>query len=424
MELMIAYPLRLPDHPLSVDELEAAVQTWGQEIKQRAMAMAWTAQAAQRPAVACPACQSFDQQRAGQKARTVETVFGAVRLARQRYRCRACGRHFQPDDVLLLPTLGRGRWTSGVRELAALCGASWPYQQAAVVLGKVRGAPVAAESVRRIVAHAGQAVATQYRREAIAACQPPATAPRPVTGPQQVEIVLDGAWIHSRENRHGMEVKVGVVHTGSEACGVTRTRLPTRRYAATARGIMPFGPLVTAAIDAVDGFASAEQTLLGDGAAWIWGLGAAILPTATSVLDRWHLRDARRRATRAAVPDKTMRQPWSVRLEDALDCGDVPTALTVLAQMQQRYPHPALTEFAGYLRNHAARIPNYAARQEAGQTIGSGAGEKGVDVIVNRRLKGRRGMRWRRERADGVVALRLATLNDEWEQRLPAALVA
>jgi len=33
-------------------------------------------------------------------------------------------------------------------------------------------------------------------------------------------------------------------------------------------------------------------------------------------------------------------------------------------------------------------------------------------------------MRWWRVRADGIVALRLALLNDEWNQRLAAALAA
>ena len=47
--------------------------------------------------------------------------------------------------------------------------------------------------------------------------------------------------------------------------------------------------------------------------------------------------------------------------------------------------------------------------------------EKGADIVVNRRLKGRRGMRWWRERAEGVVALRLALLNDEWESHMAAA---
>jgi hypothetical protein len=424
MELMIAQPLLLPDQPLSLDALEAAIHTWGQELKRRALAMAWAAQMAQHPPVPCPTCQSFDQQRAGHKIRWIETLFGGVPLVRQRQHCRACGRHFQADDALLTPVLGAGRCTPRLRELAALCGASWPYRQAAVVLGQVRGAPLAAETVRRIVAVTGAAVAAQYAAEAQAACRPPATAPAPITAPTAIEIILDGAWIRSRDNVHGMEVKVGVVHTGSEECGATRTRLPVRQYAATAQGIAAFGPLVTAAIDGLHGFASAAQTLLGDGAAWIWRLGMDIVPAATPVLDRWHLRDARQRATRAAVPDKMTRAPWSVRLEEALDGGDVSAALRVLAQMQQQYPHPALGEFATYLCNHAVRIPNYLARREAGQTIGSGAGEKEVDIVVNRRLKGRRGMRWWRVRADGVVALRLATLNDEWEPRLAAARAA
>jgi hypothetical protein len=221
-----------------------------------------------------------------------------------------------------------------------------------------------------------------------------------------------------------MEIKVGVVHTGSEACGATRTRLTSRRYVATAAGVARFGPLVTAAIDQVDGFTAAAQTLLGDGAAWIWRLGAEIVPEATAVLDRWHLRDARRRATRAAVPEKEERRPWSVRLEEVVDVGDVPAVIRVVTQMQQRYPHAALTEFATYLHNQRGRIPNYAARQAAGETIGSGSGEKGVDIVVNRRLKGRRGMCWWWRRADGVVALRLALLNDEWEQRRGAVCAA
>jgi Uncharacterised protein family (UPF0236) len=424
MELMIPLPLILPDTPLSLDQLEEAVHTWGLAIQQRALARAWQAQAALRPPVACPACHGERQQRAGSRIRTVETRCGPVRLRRARVRCQGCGRHFQPDDAALEATLGAGRCTPLLRGLAAQCGASWPYRQAAQVVGMLRGTPLAVETIRRIVAQTGRAVADQYDDEATAACQPPATAPPPRIRPAQVEVVLDGAWVHSWDNAHGMEIKVGVVHTGSEQCGATRTRLTDRRYAATAAGVTPFGALVTAAIEQVDGFASGDQTLLGDGALWIWRLGADLLPMATQVLDRWHLRDARRRATRAAIPDKVLRQPWSVQLEEALDSGAVKRALTVLTEMMQQYPHPALAEFAGYLHNHAERIPDYAARQEAGRTIGSGAVEKGVDVVVNRRLKGRRGMRWWRERAAGVIALRLAILNDEWDQRVSAAHAA
>jgi hypothetical protein len=79
-----------------------------------------------------------------------------------------------------------------------------------------------------------------------------------------------------------------------------------------------------------------------------------------------------------------------------------------------------LDEFAGYLREQRTRRPDYAARRAAGKVIGSGVVEKGADIVVNRRLKGRRGMRWWRARAEEVVALRLALLNDEWERRVTA----
>ncbi len=54
-------------------------------------------------------------------------------------------------------------------------------------------------------------------------------------------------------------------------------------------------------------------------------------------------------------------------------------------------PHVALTQSAAYLDNQRGRIPNYTAWEAAGETIASGVGEKGVDLVVNRRLKGRWG---------------------------------
>jgi hypothetical protein len=355
----------------------------------------------------------------------METVFGPVTLSRQRRCCTACGRHYQPDDVLLVAELGTGQLSPHLREVTVLCGASWPYRQAAQVLARLRGAPLAAETVRAVVGTVGQTVANRQAVEAAAACAPPAAAPVPgLPVPARIEVELDGAWVHSHDNAHGLEVKVGVVHSGSVSVGTQRQALAERAYAATAQGVVAFGSLMTAVIDARNGFTAAVQEVFGDGASWIWRLGETLLPEATRVLDRWHLTDARRRALRAALPDKATRAPWSVRLEERLEQGDVPGTLAVLEAVAAMAPHPALTEFAGYVTNLAPCIPNYAARRAAGQRIGSGGIEKGVDVVVNRRLKGRRGMRWWRTRVEGMVALRLALLNDTWDQVTPLALTA
>jgi Uncharacterised protein family (UPF0236) len=423
VEVMIVVPLVLPDAPLGVSALEARVEVWGRQVMRQALAGAWAAQALLRPSAPCPACGWRESRPAGRKMRQIETVFGPVGLPRQRRRCAGCGTHYQPDDAVLAPDLGAGRLSPHLREVTALCGASWPYRQAAEVLGRLRGATLSAETVRTVVGTVGAHVAATQAQEAAAVVAPPATAPelgREV--PERVEGEGDGAWVPSHDNAHGLEVKVGVVHAGSMAVGATRRALVQRTYAATAQGVAVFGPLVSAGIEARNGFAAPVQELFGDGAAWIWRLGGELLPAATWVLDRWHLTDARRRALRAALPDKALRAPWSARLEERLEVGDVPGALLVLEEVAAVAPHAGLTEFAGYLTALAPAIPDYAARRAAGARIGSGGIEQGVDVVVNRRLKGRRGMRWWRERVEGQVALRVALLNDAWERLIPPAL--
>jgi hypothetical protein len=79
-------------------------------------------------------------------------------------------------------------------------------------------------------------------------------------------VELDGAWVRSRDNAHGMEAKVGGIHAGSERVGRTRTQLADRRSTATFGGGDELGPLVTAAVEQRNGYAAPEQTLLGDGA--------------------------------------------------------------------------------------------------------------------------------------------------------------
>ncbi len=300
MEVMIAVPLVLPDQPLAVSALEDRVQEWGRSLMRQGMAAAWAAQAAVRPVGACPACGVPESRPAGAKARHVEPVFGPVALPRQRRRCVGCGRHYQPDDAVLAPAFGTGQLSPQLQELAALCGASWPYRQAADILGRVRGIPLSAETVRAVVGTIGTHVATTLAQEAATAVAPPAAAPEP----------------------------------------------------------------------------------------------------------------------EGAVPDKTLRAPWSARLEERWAVGDVPGALAVLAEVAAAAPHPALAEFAGYVTTLTPCIPNYAERRAAGERIGSGGIEKGVDVVVNRRLKGRRGMRWWRDRIEGLVALRVALLNDAWDRLL------
>ena len=74
-----------------------------------------------------------------------------------------------------------------------------------------------------------------------------------------------------------------------------------------------------------------------------------------------------------------------------------------------------LLETVTYVVGHQAAIIDYEADQELGEHVGSGAIEKTGDLAVNRRFKGHRGMRWWRKNADGILALRIVRLNDDWD---------
>ncbi len=94
---------------------------WGLAVMRRAFVAAWSAQAALRPAPACPACRAPRYQRAGTKTRHLEARFGPVVVARQRLRCRGCGHYYQPDDAVVAPVLARGRCTPALCRLAPHC---------------------------------------------------------------------------------------------------------------------------------------------------------------------------------------------------------------------------------------------------------------------------------------------------------------
>jgi hypothetical protein len=415
VEIIIPLRLVLPDAPASFAAVEACVQEAGRAAIRAAYAAAWVAQATLAAADPCPWCGDTTTHAAGAKPRRIETPFGAVTVPRPRRRCAGCGRRFQPGDARLREALGGGQCSPALRELAAIAGAGWPYRQAATVLGLLRGEPLAPETVRAVVRRVGRRIAAAQEAAAATACQPDRT-PDPadrLPPPAELAAELDGAWVGATGAANGREVKVGVVHTGSESTGRARRELVGRRYVATARGVRRFERHLTAAVTRINGFDAADQTVLGDGAGWIWRVAADNFPDATPVLDRWHLREERRRALRAALPDKEARAPWSERIEDALDRGDVPAAVAAIREAQALAPHEGLEEFAGYLTRLAPQIPDYAARRAAGQRIGSGGAEKGCDALVNRRCKGKRGMRWSDDGLDAVVALRLGILNGD-----------
>ena len=68
----------------------------------------------------------------------------------------------------------------------------------------------------------------------------------------------------------------------------------------------------------------------------------------------------------------------------------------------------------GYLFNHRWRM-RYQQFREAGYPLGSGTVESACKVVMQERMK-QAGMRWSRNNAQAMLALRSILLSDRWDE--------
>jgi hypothetical protein len=409
MQIIVPCVVEIPDDAADLNVLEALVQDAGRRAMRQALDRAWQALQAREPA--CPRCLSGATVADGTRPYRVATVFGDVTLTRLRRRCRGCGAVYQPQDALL-HAAGPGRATAGLVAAALLAGASWPFAVAADVLGRLSGAQVSAEWIRQTSIAQGQALGIQAAAEAEALITGQSLLALDAGGElaAQLLLALDGGWLASHDTAGGMEAKVAVIATGREQIGRTRWRLRGRRYVGRVQDAAQFGPQVFQAATAVGLGPDTQVAVLGDGAAWITSLTAACFPGAERRLDLWHLLRRATEAVRAEPLDEATAQRVRTELTALLRRGAVAEAETLVQQALHSQVGQA---FGGYLANQREWIVDADALQAAGEVVGSGAVEKGVDLVINRRCKGRRGMRWWRANADAIVVLRTRILNGE-----------
>jgi hypothetical protein len=438
------------DATADLSTIEAQVQAAGLKTMRQALRQAihqW-----EQEHQTCPRCGSQQVRTEGTVVRNLQVIFGSVRLARGRLRCQHCFQRFCPANDLLKP-LHRGRVSPALAEAASIAGASWPYRQAAQVLARLSGAQISAEEIRLLANRRGQALAKAQEPvceafNASSASREETDQEAPAPGDRLI-IGLDGGWVPSREQRGGMEGKVGVIacdqevlREASHPCkdmtyyelekylqchrhpSVRRTRWRRRRYVATFASSSMLGRQAAEAASQV-GKAQQEQVVLADGAGWIKKETQKHFPEATCILDWPHLWRTVAKAVRAVALQREADQKWVQQqlkqLGDWLWKGEVEAAQAVLRGWQEEQKShlslKALEAALTYLHTQRDWIGNYEAWKQQGYPVGSGIIERAVAVVINRRMK-RRGMSWLRRNATSVVALRVALLNDDW--RLPA----
>jgi hypothetical protein len=346
----------------------------------------------------------------GRAPRRVVTLAGGVELRRRRYRCGACDAETVPlDDALGLEP--RMQHSLGVRERALLLLTELSYAKSARTLDELRGIGVSHGQLHRWAAEEGARIDAQVaaRTEAVLGAHPD----RGSTGrmPGDVWVSVDGTMVNDRWSGTHLEVKVGLVFTGTEQVGRDRRALLDRHLVGATGSWTTFAERFTAACAALGVYEAERILFVSDGAAAIRWIRERSFPDAIELLDWYHLVEQLRYGV-----GRQHEEVLSTALGAAMS-GDVDALLAILRAHARAIegddPEQALRcrSVIGYVTNNRRGIANYRVVPLAS----SGPMEKAVDLVVCRRFK-TRGMSWFRQGVSALLHLKLLRLNGTWDR--------
>jgi hypothetical protein len=349
-----------------------------------------------------------------------DTALGPVTLNRAWYHCAACEHGLAPRDAEL--GVAGTSMSPGLTRMNDRAAAAAPFAKAAGLLDDLAGVHLTVKRVERAAEASGTAKARQSReRAALISGRKLVPLPPPAAVPDKLYGAIDGTGVPMRASetagREGKgedgrartrEVKLAVFFTQDE---LDDDGYPVRdpgssSYIATFEPAHAFADLVKAEGIARGADHARQLTILGDGAAWIWGIAAAQFPEATQIVDLYHAREHLHSLTRSLefmLGDR--KDEWlAARLED-LDHGYIDGIEAAVRQ----YPLEGVKKDEagkelGYFLNNAPRM-RYKWFRSRGLFVGSGLVESGCKAVIGQRLK-LSGMHWTIRGADAITALR------------------
>ncbi|HJY97995.1 MAG TPA: ISKra4 family transposase [Streptosporangiaceae bacterium] len=351
--------------------------------------------------------------------KVIDTVLGPVALTRAWYHCALCGHGSAPRDAELgVAGVSMSPGLTAMNDQAAAAG---PFAKAARLLEVLAGVRLTVKRVERAAEASGTAAAQAVRDRAglIAGRKLVPLPPSPL--PDKLYAAIDGTGVpvtaKETAGRDGKaedgrartrEVKLAVFFTQDklDAKGYPVRDQDSSSYVATFEPASVFAGLVEAEGIRRGARHVRQMTILGDGAAWIWGIASSKFPEATQIVDLFHAREHLHDLARLLefmLGDRI--DDWlAARLQD-LDYGDIDG----ICAAARAYPlagvkKDQLDTALGYFENNAPRM-RYKWFRSRGLFVGSGAVEAGCKSVIGQRLK-LSGMHWTVEGADAIATLR------------------
>ena len=389
------------------------------------------------PTAAC-AC-GHPARYAGRHPKTFETALTAMTLERAYYHCPRCRQGFYPRDRAL--GMARSGLSPAVTRRTGATAALVSFARASGPLADLAGVQVEAKRVERVAEALGREL-DAAERAGVFPCEPPAA----VT----MYLGMDGTGVPMRPTelagRAGKqadgsgktrEAKLVLVWTaedrdkhGHPRCDAGSVTYSAAIESAASRDTDPDPSECARRVRREAerrGFQLARRrVILGDGAKRIWQVATEMFPGAIQIVDYFHACEKVWQVARALGGGKAQIKAWAEARCADLEAGRLDGPLATLRA------HAAGCELAGkcaaYIERNRDRMryPDFLAQ---GLQIGSGVVEGGCKNVVGGRLK-QSGMRWTKDGADAILALRCCVLSgryeDFWQWRsdpAPAAAV-
>jgi hypothetical protein len=332
---------------------------------------------------------------------------------------------FSPLDEQLY--LGGHLWSPETVKQMVRQGAEIPsHRRAAASFTAMTKIPVSKSSLGRLAKLYGGQIVVQQQAEAEAMVKPPAkdevVTVRQMVRPESevMALSMDGALVHIRDEgwKEVKTVCVSAVETVSdEETGEKEVHLRQHSYRAGLWEAKEFAKQQWAE-GCRRGLERAKQIVsVNDGALWIWLIVQMCWTPCVEILDWWHLVEKLWEVASTWFDDDPAATSQWVDTQKSHLWHDRPRqvirAIRRLCPRGQPLPEKVRLG-VGYIFNHRARI-RYQQFRQAGYPLGSGTVESACKLVMQERMK-QAGMRWSRDGAQAMLALRSVLLSDRWDE--------
>jgi hypothetical protein len=366
--------------------------------------------------LSCPHCGEAAKFQRWQ-AKTVVSVFGAVRVERAYYYCRHCGQGHCPWEAIL--GLTNRDLTPAADELTSLVGALSGFEEASQKeLPKLCGLRLSESTVQRTTEASGGRIGAALTAETTFGTAAAWDWETDMTGKRRAYVSVDATGV-GQQGPHGAKAEGRMAYVGMVFNA--RAGKPCQaRYLAGLYTLEELGLQMRRQGGQVGMDTAEEWIALTDGGSGLEEFMRVNFPRATCILDFFHAAEHLNDLAKAWCPhDEEQARELGRRWCHTLKHEGGAVLLGLLQELDLRGRSSAAREMyrqvVQYVENNVHRMdyPRYRAR---GWLIGSGHIEAACKTVVGQRLKGS-GMRWGETGADAVCHLRALFKSDptQWD---------